>query len=396
MADIEHAASFTVAELRGRRGVKWHRHPGDVLPCWVAEMDFPVAPSIQAAMQRLVQSQEYGYPLRDGERAEVMVCRAFARRMHDRFGWQVDPNDAFACADLVQTSFASVLAFSEPGDQVVLQTPAYPPFREAILSTGRRLLAAPMRDDGSRYVFDIDRLANDIDPRTRIILFCHPHNPTGRVLGRDELEALGALAIKHDLVIVSDEIHADLVYSGRHIPLASVSPAIAARTITMTSATKSFNIPGLRCGVIHFGSSVLKARFEARVPQRLLGAPSIAGIDATVAAWDAGQPWLDATLARLEARNAQLAASLRRELPQMRFYPPEATYLAWIDCSALRLGMPAAEFFLEKAGVAASPGENFDAPCSDFLRLNFATSAAILDEIVTRMVRAVHVNSRAA
>src|SRR6185312_7018327 len=154
-----------------------------------------------------------------------------------------------------------------------------------------------LRDDGTRFVLDIDGLAAAIDARTRVMLLCHPHNPTGRVYGRAELEALGALAIKHDLVIVSDEIHCDLLHGGRqHIPMASVSPAIAARTVTINSATKSFNIPGLRCGVMHFGSPVLKARFEARLPRKLLGQPSILGIDATVVAWDECQDWLDGAL----------------------------------------------------------------------------------------------------
>jgi cystathionine beta-lyase len=397
MADIEPAAELTIPQLRTRRGAKWQRYAGDVIPCWVAEMDVPVAPPIQAAMQRLVSAQEYGYPLRDGGRAELAVSRAFAQRMQNRFGWRVDPDDAFTCTDLVQTSFACVLAFSEPGDKVVLQTPAYPPFRDAIEGTGRVLLEDPLRDDGTRYVMQLGRLADAIDARTRMLVFCHPHNPTGRAFGRDELEAIGRLAIERDLIIVSDEIHADLVYPGRsHIPMAAVSDAIAARTVTITSATKSFNIPGLRCGVLHFGTPALKARFEARVPRKLLGQPSIAGIDATVVAWDECQPWLDAMLAQLQASRDRLLDTLRREMPQARLYSPEATYMAWIDCSKLRLGTPAGQFFLDRAGVAASPGESFDAASGNFLRLNFATAPAILDEIVARMVRAVRSNAVAA
>ncbi len=397
MADSMGAAAFTVGQLRERRGAKWQRYPADVIPCWVAEMDFPVAPAIQATLERSLTHQEYGYPLRDGDRAELAVSRAFVRRMQDRFGWAIDAQDVFTCTDLVQTSFACVMAYSEHGDEVVLQTPAYPPFRDAITGTGRRILEDRLRDDGSRFVLDLDRLAAAIGPRTRVMLLCHPQNPTGRVYGRAELEALGALAVKHDLVIVSDEIHCDLLHGGRqHIPMAAVSPAIAARTVTINSATKSFNIPGLRCGVMHFGSPALKARFEARLPRKLLGQPSIMGIDATVIAWDECQNWLDGVLAGLGARSDQLAATLRRDLPGARLYQPEATYLAWIDCSALRLGMPAAQFFLEKAGVAASPGESFDSASGDFLRLNFATSAEILDEILARMVRAVRSNAAPA
>ncbi len=388
------AEEFTVAELRARRNVKWNRYPEDVLPCWVAEMDFPVAAPIQAAMERLTRQQDYGYPQRDGEPADHAVAQAFARRMRSRFGWQVDPADVLACSDLVQATFASVLAFSEPGDKVVLQTPCYPPFRESIHGTGRMLLEDRLEDDGTRHVMDLDRLAAAIGPRTRVALFCHPHNPTGRVWSRQELEAFGALAIANDLVIVADEIHADLVHApNRHIPLASVSPEIAARTITITSATKSFNIPGLRCGVMHFGSKRLRARFEARVPKRLLGSPAISGIDATVAAWDSGQDWLDRTLAHLRARRDQVLDTLQRDIPEARMHAPEATYLAWIDFSDLDLPMPAGDFFLEKAGIGASPGEGFEPGSPGCLRLNFATSESILDEILTRMRRAVRSNT---
>ena len=389
--------AFTLAQLRSRRGAKWHRYQDDVIPCWVAEMDFPVAQPIQAVMERLVREQEYGYPLRNGDRAELTVCQAFARRMASRFGWTVDPDDVFTCTDLVQTSFASVLAFSEPGDKVVLQTPAYPPFRDAILGTGRVILEDRLQDDGTRYVLDLDKLSKAVDQKTRVMLFCHPQNPSGRVFDRDEITAIGKLAVEHDLIIVSDEIHADLVYPGRkHIPMASISPEIAARTVTITSATKSFNIPGLRCGVMHFGSPALKTRFEARVPRKLLGQPSIAGIDATVAAWDECQDWLDGTLQRLQSARDQVVDTFRREVPEARLYAPEATYLSWIDFSALRLGMPAGEFFLQNARVAASPGESFDEHRPEYLRLNFATSPEILNEILSRMVRAVRRNAIAA
>lgn len=395
MVKMEQAAVLDINKLRKRRGAKWHMYPDDVIPCWVAEMDMHVAPPIQAAMRRLVEHEEYGYPRRDHDRAELAVSHAFTRRMQSRFGWRANPDDVFTCTDLVQTSFAAVLAFTDPGDKVLLQVPAYPPFRDAIRDSGRVLLEDRLHDDGSRYVIDFDALEQSIDARTRLMLFCHPHNPSGRVFSREELETIGRLAIKHDLIIVSDEIHADLVYPGRvHIPIAAVSPEIAARTVTMTSATKSFNIPGLRCGVVHFGSPALRQRFEARVPRKLLGQPSIFGIDATVVAWDECQPWLDRTLVSLLTVRDQLIDRLGRELPGARLYPPEATYLAWTDLSALHLGMPAGQFFLERAGVAASSGETFDPRCGAFLRLNFATSPAILDEILTRMVRAVKANAK--
>jgi cystathionine beta-lyase len=251
-----------------------------------------VAPSITAALTRLTQNQEYGYAARDGA-----LAGAFVRRMEQRFGWHTDPADTLAIGDLVQASFSSVMAFSEPGDAVLLQLPSYPPFMRAIEDTDRRLIANPMRDTGVQWALDLAAYEAAPDPRMRMLIFCHPQNPTGRAYSRAELLAVADFAIRHNLIVVADEIHADIVYPGNvHIPLASLHPEIAARTITITSATKSFNIPALRCAVMHFGAPALKERFFSRVPSRLLGSPGVTGVDATVAAWDDGQPWLDEIL----------------------------------------------------------------------------------------------------
>jgi len=376
---------FDIATLRARRTNKWHKFPADVLPAWVADMDFGVAPSITAALTRLTQNQEYGYAARDGVLAE-----AFVRRMERRFGWRTDPADTLAIGDLVQASFSSVMAFSEPGDAVLLQLPSYPPFMRAIEDTGRRLIANPMRDDGTRWVLDLGAYEAAPDPRLRMMVFCHPQNPTGRAFSRAELEAVAGFAIRHDLVVVSDEIHADIVYpGGAHIPLASLGPEIAARTITITSATKSFNIPSLRCAVMHFGAPALKERFGSPIPSRLLGSPDVTGVDATVAAWDDGQPWLDEILAQLLANRDWLASTLAAELPGVTMRVPEATYLAWLDCRELKLPCSAGQFFLDHARVGLNFGETFGAQYAGFARLNFATPAPVLREIVTRMVEAV-------
>ncbi len=379
------AVDFDIATLRARRTNKWHKFPADVLPAWVADMDFGVAPSITAALTRLTQNQEYGYAAREG-----VLAAAFARRMQRRFGWHTDPDNTVAIGDLVQASFSSVMAFSEPGEAVLLQLPSYPPFMRAIEDTGRRLIANPMRDDGTRWVLDLAAFEAAPDPGTRVLIFCHPQNPTGRAFSRAELEAVAAFAIRHDLIVVSDEIHADIVYPpNTHIPLASLNPDIAARTITITSATKSFNIPALRCAVMHFGAPALKERFFARIPARLLGSPGVTGVDATVAAWDDGQPWLDEILAHLQANRDWLAHTVAAELPGVTMRVPEATYLAWLDCRALELPCPAGQFFLDQARVGLNFGETFGADYAGFARLNFATPAAILREIVTRMEAAV-------
>jgi cystathionine beta-lyase len=385
------ATDFNIPFLRSRRTNKWHKFAADVLPAWVADMDFGVAPPIAEAMARLARNQEYGYAAREGA-----LAAAFARRMQHRFRWAVDPADAHPIGDLVQASFSSVMAFSEPGDAVLLQLPSYPPFMAAINDTGRRLIANHLCDNGTRWVLDLDAYEAAPDPRARVLIFCHPQNPTGRAFNRAELEQVAEFAIRHDLIVVSDEIHADIVYPGNtHIPLASLSPEIAARTITITSATKSFNIPALRCAVMYFGAPPLKERFFARIPARLLGSPGVTGVDATIAAWDEGQPWLEDILACLKSNRDWLAQTIGSELPGITMRLPEATYLAWLDCSALELPCPAGQFFLDRARVGLNFGETFGAPYANFARLNFATPAPVLREIVGRMAEAVR-GSKAA
>src|SRR5262245_43903927 len=378
--------ALPIETMRRRRGVKWHRYPGDVLPAWVADMDFAVAEPVQRAVVRLVEEQDYGYPQREGRDCLEV---AFADRMLDRFDWQVDPDLVLPVADLVQAVVAAITAFSGPGDGVVVQTPIYPPFLHSIADTGRRSVFNPLRNEGTRLVVDLDQLRAAVDERTRLLLVCNPHNPSGRALEREELLGIGRLAVERDLVIVSDEIHCDLVYPGhRHLPIGSLEPEIADRTVTVNSATKGFNIAGLRCGVMHFGSDALRDRFRRAIPGRLLGAVSTAGADATIAAWREGQPWLDAVLTRLRANRERLVRWVEEEAGVIRHHPPEATYLAWLDCRDAGLPVAPQRFFLEEARVALGAGGDFGPGGDAHVRLNFATSGEILEEMLGRMTGA--------
>jgi cysteine-S-conjugate beta-lyase len=338
-------------------------------------------------MQRLVTARDFGYPKREGEHT---IAAAYVRYMRRRFGFDTTAGLVLPVGDLVQATFAAVTAFSEPGDGVILHVPNYPPFREAITATGRSLQPVHMRDTGARHEFDIDEMRKLVDARTRIILLCNPQNPTGRVFSRDDLLAIGRLAVERDLIVVADEIHCDLIYPGRtHVPFVSLGPEIAARTITLNSATKSYNIPGLRCALMHFGSAELMARYHKRVPARLTGAPGTFGVDATIAAWDECRPWLDAVMVYLLKSRDELMKILATELPDIRTHAPEATYLAWLDCTRLNLPTSAYEFFLQKAKVGFSAGETFEPSATQFVRMNFATSTTIRDEILGRMIKAV-------
>jgi cystathionine beta-lyase len=381
--------------LRARRNAKWNQYGADVIPAWVADMDFTVAKPIRSAIERIVRDDDFGYPLRDGERADRAAALAFVERMKSRYGWEVSSDLVIPMADLVQGTYAPILAFSDPGDGVILQTPSYPPFRDTITTTERKLLPLPMRYQGDRYGFDLDELKARVEKDTRIFVLCNPQNPTGRVFGRDELLAVGEFAIQHDLIVISDEIHSDLVYPGRqHIPFASLGPDIAARTVTLNSATKSFNIPGLRCALVAFGNKQLRDRFHRRIPAKLTGSANVMGVDATVAAWNESQPWLEAVMAHLLQARDRVKQVLTAEAPEIVFHAPEATYLAWLDCTKLRLSTSAFQFFLDNARVGLSAGEDFDPAATQFVRLNFGTSMPILNEILDRMITATRQNDR--
>jgi cysteine-S-conjugate beta-lyase len=375
---------LTTSQLRARSGRKWHAYEDDVLPAWIAEMDFPVAEPIRAALRRLTEEAAYGY---EGGSAYVSLSAAFLEYMERRFGWRPSSDLVVPVADLVQALFTAVTAFTRPGQGVVLQTPIYPPFQSSVRETGRRIVENPLLDDGSQFVSDPEGLAAVFNADAPLLLLCNPHNPTGRAFSRAELEAIATVAVERDLVVVADEVHADLTYPGSaHVPIASLSPDIAARTVTITSATKAYNIPGLRCGVMHFGSTALRERFRAVVPDRMLGIVNRFGIDATIVAWRECGDWLASVLSILEANRARMTEFLSSELKEVGWYPPQATYLAWLDCrSLIPEGVSAQQYLLEHARIGLSDGADFGRGGEGRVRLNFGTSPEILDQLLTRL-----------
>ncbi len=378
--------SLTVADLRPSQRIKWRLFGDEVLPAWVADMDFPVAPPVQRAVQALVDAGDFGYHLVPLSPA---LREALVARMQERFSWRVEPDRVFPLVNVVQGLDACVLLHSRPGEGVIVQTPIYPPFLAAVERSGRRLVENPLARGRDRFEIDFDALRASIDDGTRLLMLCNPHNPTGRVFERSELLALGELALEHDLVVVSDEIHADLTYPGhRHLPFATLGPELERRTITLTSATKAFNLAGLPCAFAVFGSEELGRPFR-ELPPHLMGHCGILDDAATRTAWSAGQPWLDEVMAYLLENRELVMDFLARELPALRVLPPEATYLAWLDCRELGLPGDPFTFFLQRARVALSRGSDFGTPGQGWARLNFATSRAILREILERMAAAV-------
>jgi cystathionine beta-lyase len=375
-----------VQELRRRRGEKWAEYPPDVLPAWVADMDFPVAEPIARHLAEAVRLHDIGYPQNPTPSALPTV---FAKRMQERFGWQVDPRRVLVLSDVVQGIYIALETLCERGAGVVLQPPVYPPFFHAVRETHRRTVLNRLVRGANGYGLDLDGLRRACDAGTRVLLLCNPQNPTGRVFTRAELEGMAQIALERDLLVISDEIQCDLLYPGhRHVPFASLGPELEARTVTLTSATKGFNIAGLRCAVAAFGSDALLARFKT-VPSHVRGGLGTFGLAATEIAWTSCQPWLDDVMAYLDGNRRFVAEFLAERIPKIRHHPGESLYLAWLDCAELELGGAAPyDFFLERARVALSDGRNFGAGGETFARLNFATSRAILREILERMARA--------
>lgn len=369
--------------LYSRKSEKWHTYPREILPAWVAEMDFPLAAPVERVLRDAIDRWDIGYPIAPNATG---LREAFAERMRDRFEWTIDPARAEILTEVVQGLFVSLYAYAKPGQGVVVQTPIYSPFLSAVEETGRRLVENRLVDGTDRWEIDWDALEAGIDSDTRVLLFCNPHNPSGRVFTRSELERLAEVVLRHDLVIVTDEIHSDLVYDGRsHIPVASLAPEVASHTVTLTSASKSFNLPGLRCAIAHFGSRELQQRFTGAFPRHVRGGMGLLGMYATIAAWREGQPWLDEVVAYLESNRDHLALSLARRFPDIRFHPVEGTYLAFLDCSALALGPSPVKRFYTQGHVALSDGRSFGPGFEQFVRLNFATSREILDQVLDRM-----------
>jgi cystathionine beta-lyase len=368
-------------QLLARGGGKWRRYPPDVIPAFVADMDFKVAPAVQQAIKQFIDTQDYGY----GQMTDAIpLFEAFAAWMSRRHHWSPDAALTHANTDVVQGLVATMVAFSSPGDGVIAQTPVYPPFLMLIAGTGRRLVENPLVDDGKRFVVDLEGLERAAGQATMILL-CNPHNPTGRVFERSELEGIATIAAAHNLTIVADEIHADLLYPGAtHIPMETI-PAATERTVTLTSATKGFNIAGLRAAIAHFGSPGLKERFDSRLPERILGGPNRFGVAATIAAWSHAEDWLKEVMVYL-GRNRNRVAEWATDA-NLGHHIPQATYLAWLDCRRLDLqnGATPQQHFLEHAKVALSEGADFGPPGQGHVRLNFATSAEILEEILNRL-----------
>jgi len=359
---------------------KWRRFDPDVLPLWVADMDFVSAEPILRALRERVNHGVFGYAMPPAELSEVIQAR-----MADLYGWQIAVEDVVYLPGVVPGFNLAARAVSEPGDAVLVQPPVYYPFLTAPRNAGLDLQCAEVTLRGERYEIDFDAFEATITSQTSMFLFCNPHNPVGRAYRRDELTRLAEICLRHDVVICSDEIHCDLVFSGhRHTPIAALSPEVARRTITLMAPSKTFNIAGLHCSFAIVQDKALRDRFCAACAGVSHGA-NLLGYTAALAAYRKGGEWLAQVLAYLEANRDFLAEHVAEYLPGVHMIVPEGTYLAWLDCRALNLPARPAAFFLEHAHVALNEGERFGQGGEGFARLNFGCPRATLVEALERM-----------
>jgi cystathionine beta-lyase len=379
----------TLPDRRGTASLKWDfagRIAGreGLLPLWVADMDFAAPPAIAEAVARRAAHGVFGYTLEPESYFEAAI-----HWLADRHGWNVRREWLLAAPGVVQTISAALLAASTPGDRIVIQPPVYYPFALRIRANGRAVVENPLVLDGDRYRMDLEGLERELAAGARMLVLCSPHNPGGRAWTAEELERAAGLCTQYGAVIVSDEIHADLVLPGRqHVPVATVSEAAARITITCVSATKTFNLAGLGGSLAIVSDEGLRMRLKAVAEAQWGGTANCFAAAASEAAWRHGADWLDAMLAYVAGNFAYLADRLPRELPAARVLPLEATYLAWIDLRRLDMSDEEARTRLLDAGVWLDEGRKFGSGGEGFQRLNLACPRFVLDRAVDGMVRA--------
>lgn len=374
--DFEHPP-----DRRGSDSVKWGRYGGrDVLPLWVADMDFAAPPAVLAALHGRVDHGVFGY----GD-APASLVDAVVESLARDHAWRIDPQWIIWLPGLVTGLNVVCRAVGESGDAVLTATPVYPPFLSAPRFSGRDVITVDLVDVGNCWQWDLARLESAITPRTRLLMLCNPHNPVGRAFTRAELTAIAEIAERHDLVICSDEIHCGLVLDERahHVPMATLDQGIADRCVTLMAPSKTWNIPGLGCSFAVVSNARLRRRL-LEVMRGIVPHVNVLGFAATEAAYRDGSAWREALLAYLRS-NARCVLGAIARMPGLSSWPVEATYLAWIDARGLGVDNPAR--FFEQAGVGLSDGADFGAP--GFVRLNFGCCRSTLEEALARMGRAI-------
>ncbi len=364
-------------DRRGTNSLKWDRYKGeDIIPLWVADMDFQVSPDISKALRNHVDHGVFGYTLVPGELVDVVI-----ERLAQQYNWKVKGDWIVWLPGLVTGINLACLAVGDVGNEVLTTVPIYPPFLTAPGNSSRTLGILPLVERSGGWGFDFEQIENAITPRTNMFLLCNPHNPTGRIFTGDELSELANICERHDLVICSDEIHCELLLDKdkKHIPTATLSQEVERRTITLMAPSKTFNIPGLGCAFAIISDEMLRRKF-LKLMQGTVPHINAFGYTAALAAYRDSRDWHMALIEYLR-KNRDMVESFIKETPGLSMQHVEATYLAWIDARQSGLDDPAKSF--EKGGVGLSDGKPFGA--EGFLRLNFGCCSDLLKEALQRI-----------
>ncbi|GAA4735128.1 aminotransferase class I/II-fold pyridoxal phosphate-dependent enzyme [Amnibacterium soli] len=370
--------------LRERGSAKWTAFP-DAIGAFVAEMDFGIAPVVRAAIDAELDAARTGYlPLA----ASTALAEATAAWSAERYDWPIRPDQVRPVADVLTGLDLVLRRYSDPSKPVIVPTPAYMPFLQIPQRHGREIIEVPSPEVDGRYELDLAGIAAAFEAGADVLVLCNPWNPVGRVLTRDELVAVSEVVDRVGGRVFADEIHAPVVFPGqRHVPYASVSDAAAAHTITAISASKAFNLPGLKCAQLVLSNDADAERYAEVAGLVAHGAAGF-GVAANTAAYTEGGPWLDGVLEYLDASRTRVGELLAERLPQVGYRAPEGSYIAWLDVRALDLGDAPAEAIRERAGVALTDGAACGEAGRGFVRLILATPLPVLEEIVDRLARA--------
>jgi cysteine-S-conjugate beta-lyase len=360
----------------------------EVLSMWVADMDFRSPQPVVDALVSRAEHGVYGYPTRSSG-----YQQAIANWLQKRHGWQTHLAWQVATPGVVPGIAFAVQAFTLPGDKIIVQPPVYYPFARVITNNGRQVVENTLIEENGYYRMDFDALETQLaDPRARMLVFCSPHNPVGRVWTRDELLRLGEMCLRHHVLVVSDEIHSDLVFSwAKHIPLAALSPEIAANTITLLAPSKTFNLAGLSTSVAIVSDNELRGRLNQMIENLAVGGGNIFGQLGCEIAYRDGEDWLNQALAYMEGNLACLAETIQTRIPRIKVWKPEATFLAWLDCRGLGLSAKDLhDFMIQQAGLGLNDGITFGATGDGFMRMNIACPRAIIQKALTQLEAAVN------
>ncbi|RLP60124.1 aminotransferase class I/II-fold pyridoxal phosphate-dependent enzyme [Kocuria rhizophila] len=367
--------------LRRRTSTKWRSYPEDVLPMFIAEMDFPTPPPVKAALEAAIENNDTGY----AATADRGAAQAYADFAAARWGWRPDPERIMYTTDVTVVIVEALRRLIRPGEGVVLPPPVYAPFYHLVAEAGGRPVEVPLRDDGAAYRLDLPGIDAALAAGARAVLLCNPHNPLGLVHDREELAELAEIVERHGAHVVSDEIHAPLTHRGATFtPYLSVSDAARRHGVAAASGSKAFNLAGLKAAMFVVDSEPM-AQWLATVPDAVSYRTGIMGLLATQEGFRHATDWLDATIEVIESNIALLERQLADKLPQVRFRRGSATYLAWLDMRDLGWGDDPAEHAAEHAKVALSSGPTFGAGGAGFARMNLACSPDTIVEAVDRL-----------